>query len=156
MKGKDQIGKALGRVPSGLFVVTTKFEDREDAVLASWVNQCSFEPPAVSIVLATVRPARLLIEASGAFIVNILGEESKALMKHFFQPAADDIFKGLKTKKGHHGIRILSDAVACLECEVTDSAHSGDHVMYIGGITGGKMLKGGNPYIHVRSNGFNY
>ena len=85
MKGKKQIGKALGRVPSGLFVVTAKHDEREDAVLASWVNQCSFEPPTLSIVLATVRPARLLVEASGGFIVNVLGKESKALLKHFFK-----------------------------------------------------------------------
>ncbi|NIQ04128.1 MAG: flavin reductase, partial [Nitrospinaceae bacterium] len=42
MRTKKDIGKALGRVPSGLFVLTAKCEDREDAVLASWVNQCSF------------------------------------------------------------------------------------------------------------------
>ena len=156
MKGKIQIGKALGRVPSGLFVVTAKYEDKEDAVLASWVNQCSFDPPAVSIVLATVRPARLLVEASGAFVINVLREESKGLMKHFLQPDEDDIFKGLKTRKGLHGIRILADAVSCLECELVESSLIGDHVLYIGEVVGGKMLKGGEPYIHVRDNGFNY
>ncbi len=156
MKGKIQIGKALGRVPSGLFVVTAKYEDKEDAVLASWVNQCSFDPPAVSIVLATVRPARLLVEASGAFVVNVLSQESKGLMKHFFQSSKEDVFKGLKTRKGLHGIRILSDAVSCLECELVESSLIGDHVVYIGEVVGGKMLKGGEPYIHVRDNGFNY
>mgnify|MGYP001282976974 CR=1 FL=1 len=98
MKGKKEIGKALGRVPSGLFVVTAKHDEREDAVLASWVNQCSFEPPTLSIVLATVRPARLLVEASGGFIVNVLGKESKTLLKHFFKSPQDDIFKSLKTR----------------------------------------------------------
>jgi len=33
---------------------------------------------------------------------------------------------------------------------------SGDHVLYVGEITGGKTLKGGDPYIHVRDNGFGY
>ena len=47
MKNKKEVGKALGRVASGLYVITAKFEDKEDAVLASWVNQCSFDPPAV-------------------------------------------------------------------------------------------------------------
>ena len=44
MKNKKQVGKALGRVASGLYVVTAKYENKEDAVLASWVNQCSFDP----------------------------------------------------------------------------------------------------------------
>jgi len=156
LKNKIQVGKALGRVASGLFVVTAKCGDQEDAVLASWVNQCSFDPPAVSIVLATVRPARLLVEGSNAFIINVLGKDDNALLKHFSKPPQDDMFKGIKTRRGGHGIRVLSDAVSCLECEVVNSVFSGDHVLYIGEIVGGKVLKGGDPFIHTRTNGFNY
>lgn len=155
MKNKKEVGKALGRVASGLYVVTAKCEEKEDAVLASWVNQCSFDPPAVTIALATLRPVRLLVEASGAFIVNILPEDDTTLLKHFSRPP-EDIFKGVKTKKGLEGIRILSDAVAYLECEVAQAMQSGDHVLYVGEIVGGKTLKGGEPYTHVRDNGFNY
>ena len=149
------MGKALGRVASGLFVVTAKCEDKEDAVLASWVNQCSFDPPAVTIALATLRSARLLVEASEAFIVNVLPKDDMALLKHFSRPP-EDIFKGVKTHKGLEGIRILNDAVAYLECEVVQAMQAGDHVLYVGEIVGGNTLKGGDPYIHVRDNGFNY
>ncbi len=155
MKNKKVVGKSLGKVVSGLYVVTAKCEDKEDAVLASWVNQCSFDPPAVTIALATLRPARLLVEATDAFIVNILPKDDMNLLKHFSRPP-EDIFKGVKTRKGHNGIRILSDAVSYLECEVAHSMQSGDHVLYVGEIVGGKTLKGGDPYVHVRDNGFNY
>jgi flavin reductase (DIM6/NTAB) family NADH-FMN oxidoreductase RutF len=155
VKNKKQVGKALGRIASGLFVVTAKCEDKEDAVLASWVNQCSFDPPAVTIALGTLRAARLLVEGAGAFIVNVLPKDDMTLLKHFSRPP-EDIFKGVKTRKGLEGIRILSDAVSYLECEVVQSMQSGDHVLYVGEIVGGKALKGGDPYIHVRDNGFNY
>lgn len=156
MKNKKQIGKALGRIPSGLFIVTAKFEDKEDAVLASWVNQSSFDPPEVNIALGQLRDARLLVEASQAFIINILGKESNELMKHFFKSHEGSIFDGLKTRKGIEGIRILTDAVSYLECRLVDAVVSGDHVVYFGEVVGGKMLKGGEPRIHVRDNGFNY
>jgi len=155
VKNKKQLGKALGRVASGLFIVTAKCEDKEDAVLASWVNQCSFDPPAVTIALGTLRAARLLLEGSGAFIVNVLPKDDMSLLKHFSRPP-EDIFKGLKTRKGLDGIRILRDAVSYLECEVAQAMQAGDHVLYVGEIVGGKILKGGDPYIHVRDNGFNY
>ena len=155
MKNKKQVGKALGRIASGLFVVTAKCEDKEDAVLASWVNQCSFDPPAVTIALGVMRAARLLVEGSGAFIVNVLPKDDMTLLKHFSRPP-EDIFKGVKTRKGLEGIRILSDAVSYLECEVVQAIQSGDHVLYVGEIVGGKTLKVGDPYIHVRDNGFNY
>ena len=141
MKNKKQVGKALGRIASGLFVVTAKCEDKEDAVLASWVNQCSFDPPAVTIALGVMRAARLLVEGSGAFIVNILPKDDMTLLKHFSRPP-EDIFKGVKTRKGLEGIRILSDAVSYLECEVVQAIQSGDHVLYVGEIVGGKTLKG--------------
>lgn len=149
------MGKALGRIASGLFVVTAKCEDKEDAVLASWVNQCAFDPPAVTIALATLRQARLLVEGAGAFIVNVLPKDDMALLKYFSRPP-EDIFKGVMTRKGLEDIRILIDAVAYLECEVVQSMQAGDHVLYVGEIVGGKTLKGGDPYIHVRDNGFNY
>ena len=155
MKNKKQVGKALGRIASGLFVVTAKCEDKEDAVLASWVNQCAFDPPAVTIALATLRQARLLVEGAGAFIVNVLPKDDMALLKYFSRPP-EDIFKGVMTRKGLEDIRILIDAVAYLECEVVQSMQAGDHVVYVGEIVGGKTLKGGDPYIHVRDNGFNY
>tara|TARA_B100001123_G_scaffold92972_1_gene107009 strand:+ start:1056 stop:1523 length:468 start_codon:yes stop_codon:yes gene_type:complete len=155
VKNKKQVGKALGRVASGLYVVTTKFEDKEDAVLASWVNQCSFDPPAVTIALGTLRSARLLVETSNSFIVNILPKDDMSLLKHFSRPP-ENIFKGIKTRKGLDGIRVLSEAVSYLECEVVHSVNAGDHILYVGEIIGGKTLKGGDPYIHVRDNGFNY
>jgi len=155
VKNKKQVGKALGRIASGLFVVTAKCEDKEDAVLASWVNQCSFDPPAVTIALGVMRAARLLVEGSGAFIVNVLPKDDMTLLKHFSRPP-EDIFKGVKTRKGLEGIRILSDAVSYLECEVVQAIQSGDHVLYVGEIVGGKTLKEGDPYTHVRDNGFNY
>ena len=155
MKNKKQVGKALGRIASGLFVVTAKCEDKEDAVLASWVYQCAFDPPAVTIALATLRQARLLVEGAGAFIVNVLPKDDMTLLKYFSRPP-EDIFKGVMTRKGLEDIRILIDAVAYLECEVVQSMQAGDHVLYVGEIVGGKTLKGGDPYIHVRDNGFNY
>jgi flavin reductase (DIM6/NTAB) family NADH-FMN oxidoreductase RutF len=158
LKNKKEVGKALGRVPSGLFVVTAKHKDTEDAVLASWVNQCSFDPPALTVVLGMARPARLLVEASQAFIVNVLGKDSNELMKHFFKAPVPgvSVFDGLKVSKGFHNIKVLSDAVAYVECELREQTAFGDHVIYVGEIVSGKVLKGGDPYFHVRDNGFNY
>ena len=42
---------ALGRVPSGLFILTARHGHRETGMLASWVQQCSFDPPQLSLCL---------------------------------------------------------------------------------------------------------
>ena len=58
--------------------------------------------------------------------------------------------------KGFHDIKILNDAVAYVECELREQTAFGDHLVYVGEIVSGKMLQGGDPYFHIRDNGFNY
>ncbi len=157
-ENNEQLGKALGKVASGLFIVTTKYKDSEDGVLASWVNQCAFDPPALTMVLAKNRSARLLVESSGAFIVNVLNKDANDLLKRFSkapEPGAS-IFEGLEIDSGIQGIAILKKAVSYLECEVIGQNPVGDHVVYFGKIVGGKLLEGGDPYTHVRNSGFRY
>ena len=145
-------------MPSGLFIVTAKNGDQEDAVLASWVSQCSFKPPAVTIVLAQNRSARSLIEASGAYIVNVVNSDTEGLLKTFCKGSPDaSVLNGLAVKKGFKGIAILEDAVSYLECKVINHVAVGDHVIYIGEIVGGDILnENEKPYIHTRSSGFSY
>ena len=155
----DGIGKALGRVTSGLYILTSHYQDRDDAVLVSWVNQCSFDPPTISVVLSKTRTARLLVEASSAFVLNVIGnEDPKGLLKRFSKPAppGSSIFDGVETKLGYQGITILNAAVSFLECELISQTPVEDHIIYIGKIVGGDILQGGEPYVHVRTSGFNY
>ena len=49
---RNTVGKALGRVPSGVFVLTASDTDhRRYAMLASWVQQAAFDPPAVCLAI---------------------------------------------------------------------------------------------------------
>lgn len=151
------IGMAIGKMPSGLYVLTVKHEEREDATLVSWVNQCAFSPPAVSIVIAKVRPTRLLLEASGFFILNVLGKAPNSLLKHFLKPKpGQSIFAGVNVRKGMKEINILTDSIAYMECKIINQVTTGDHVVYIAEIVGGRILKGGDPHTHVRASGYNY
>ena len=154
----EQVGKAMGRVPSGLYIMTAHHENRDDAVLVSWVNQCSFDAPTLSVVLSKTRAARLLVEASNAFILNVLGKEDFDLLKRFSKPpaSAEALFEGLETRVGHGGCAVLSQAVSYLECELIAQTPVEDHVVYFGKVVGGDMLKGGDPYVHIRNSGFSY
>ncbi|MFQ5673573.1 MAG: flavin reductase family protein [Nitrospinales bacterium] len=158
MNDLEKSGKALGRLASGLFILTARFGDREDAILVSWVNQCSFEPLTVSVALAKSRPARLLVEASNSFSLNILGTDSNGLLKRFSKPpaAGTDVFEGLDIRRGALGLAVLNDAVSHLECEVIQQVPVGDHVLYVGKVVDGDLLQGGEPYVHVRNSGLTY
>ena len=155
--GMEEIGKALGRVPSGLFILTAHHEGRDEAVLVSWVNQCSFEPPTISVVLQQDRPARQVVESSKAFTLNVLGKEDFDLLKRFSKaPETDSVFEGLEIRRGHGNAAILIDTVSYMECEFLQSVPVEDHFFYVGKIIGGDMLKGGDPYVHIRKSGLSY
>jgi hypothetical protein len=52
---------ALGRIPSGLFVISWQEAGADRTMLASWVMQAGFAPPVVSVAVA---PSRDLLVAS--------------------------------------------------------------------------------------------
>ena len=49
--------------------------DAETGVLASWVQQCSFEPPQLSLCLRRGRDLNAWLEVGAAFAVNILEDD---------------------------------------------------------------------------------
>lgn len=156
----DNIGAALGRIPSGLFIVTACYEDRREGMLASWLQQASFEPPMVTLALKKNRGLRLLIESAEHFAVTILGQDDGDLMKPFFKPPGpdEDSFAGLNIEECEFaaGAPVLLDAHAWLACELVESLTAGDNVLYLAEVVGGKQLKKDTPKTHVRTSGFKY
>ena len=73
------MGKVLGRIPSGVFVLTVKSEGRATAMLASWVQQVGFTPPAICVALGKGRSVAEMIRASDAFALSIIAKDDTAL-----------------------------------------------------------------------------
>src|SRR5947209_14083537 len=91
------LAQALGRVPSGLYILTVRSGERATGLLASWVQQAGFDPPMVTVAVATRRYVAEWIGETGAFTLNQLAAGSKPLIRHFgrgFDPDAP-AFEGL-------------------------------------------------------------
>jgi hypothetical protein len=56
------IAKALGKLSSGLYVVTAAHADVRSAMIASWVAQASFEPLGLTIAVAKDRAIESLMQ----------------------------------------------------------------------------------------------
>ncbi len=150
---------ALGRIPSGLFVLTARHGDRETGMLASWVQQCSFDPPQVSVA---VRKGRYLLDwltADAAFAVNVLAEGQKSLVAHFgkgFDPG-EPAFDGLEVRRDATAAPVLTAAHAYLDCRVAGRSDAGgDHVIVFGRVVGGAVQHDARPATHVRRSGTHY
>lgn len=136
--------KALGRISSGLYIITAQKGDLTGAMLASWVMQASFKPLGFTIAVAKDRAIESLMQVGDRFVLNVLEEGNHAgLMKHFlkrFAPGADR-FAGVKTYAAENGSPILADALAYLECEVTSRMEQSDHWVVYSTVNAGRVSK---------------
>ncbi len=155
---KDGIGAAIGRIPSGVFIVTAADDELSTALLASWVQQVAFEPPLIAVAVKEGRPIRALIESSNAFVVNVLAEGQNSILGHFaagFGPD-EDAFDGIATSKTAGGAAILTDALAHIDCKLHSSMQISDHILFVGEAVGGELQGEDPPYVHLRKSGFSY
>src|SRR3954465_4436249 len=100
---------ALGRVPSGLFVLTARQGERETAMLASWVQQCSFDPPQVSVAVRRDRYIHGLLMDGAAFPLNIVPIHATEFLKHFGKgfEVGEPPFEGFAVERTAAGVAVL-------------------------------------------------
>ncbi len=152
------IGEALGRVPSGLFIVSTVDEHGAAmGFLASFVQQVSFTPPTVAIAVSGERGHLEAIRASKRFAVSVLGEDDKGLMKPFFKKPEDGSpFDDVESHAPSGSVPVLDDALAWLDCRWAGEHNAGDHVVVFGVVESASKTKEGEPLTHTRKNGLKY
>ena len=97
---------ALGRISSGLYIITAKKGEVTGAMLASWVAQASFQPLGFTVSVAKDRAIESLMQVGDQFVLNVLEEGNYApLMKHFLKrfPPGSDRFAGIRTRPAENG-----------------------------------------------------
>lgn len=150
---------ALGRVPSGLFILTVRRGDRATGMLTSWVQQAGFAPPMLTVALRHDRYVVDWIADAGRFTLNQVRAGQKRLIQHFARGFAPDApaFEGLALRPDARGGPVLADALSFLDAEVADALAGGDHRIFLARVVAGALLvPGAEPMLHVRHNGSHY
>ncbi|MCA9289078.1 MAG: flavin reductase [Phycisphaerales bacterium] len=158
MADAPEWARALGRVPSGLFIVTAGTADDATGFLASWVQQVGLEPASLSVAIKQGRHVGRLIRDHGTFCVSILDSESKDLLGHFargFAPG-DPAFVGIDTATTDCGVPFLTGALAHRVCRFVDAVDWADHSIVCGEVVGGRPHREGDPIVHLRKHGQTY
>ena len=154
---KQQMFAALGRVASGLYILTVQRGDQETGVLTSWVQQCSFDPPQVTIALKQGREINGWLTDGATFVLNVLdssqtdaggenGKISYMLMVNLLgnqRPELDRICDEQKEPvEQHNAIGITRSPV--LNVLYVEDNHERDEVEY-----GGPEAEVADPYAFV-------
>ncbi|MDR3639439.1 MAG: flavin reductase family protein [Isosphaeraceae bacterium] len=156
----NPLAQALGRIPSGLYILTVRSGEKATGLLASWVQQAGFEPPMITIAVQRDRFVGDWIAESGRFTLNQIAIGGKGLIRHFSRGFSPDepAFEGLEVLPDRaQGGPVLEAAMAYLDAELAGEIVSGDHRIILARVVGGDVLSAeAEPLKHVRSNGFHY
>ncbi|NIL97437.1 MAG: hypothetical protein GTO53_07440 [Planctomycetales bacterium] len=149
----------LGRVPSGIFILTASHQGQETGLLASWVMQAGFDPPMISLAVRHGRYVADWLAEGAPFALNVVAEHQKPILSHFgrgFEPGAP-AFEGLEVRHDARGVPILmTGTLGHVACEPRGHIDSGDHRIFLGEVTGGDLSHDLPPMLHVRKSGAHY
>ncbi|QLE55328.1 diflavin flavoprotein [Nostoc sp. TCL26-01] len=137
----DRTEQAVGRIIGSLCVVTTLDQDTHKGILTSWISQATFNPPGIMIAVAKEQNADLMRHPGDKFVLNIL-KEGRNLRRYFSRQSTlgDNPFSHLETKTADNGCLILNEALAYLECTVTNQLECGDRWLIYAVVDQGEVL----------------
>ena len=159
---KDTLAAILGRVPSGVFILTAKNDaGLETGMLASWVQQASFEPPMITVAINQKRYLHDWLKNEPHVVLNLLGEPQKQLLKHFGNGfgLGEPAFEGQEIERHVDGLPILKQALGYLVGKAVSQFDAGDHIVYLMQVMSGShihSLVNHKPMIHIRNSGSHY
>lgn len=139
----------LGCFATGVTVVTTLGDDGAPlGLVVNSFSSVSLDPPLVLWSIGLESPSRPAFIRHPGFAINIMGADAKEKTMQFARPS-ENKFAGIDWEPGQHGVPVLADAIATLECETHKRIECGDHEILIG-----KVLQidrnEGNPLLFHR------
>lgn len=127
----ERFRHVVGHLASGVTVLTTTYGGRTFGMTASSVTSLSLDPPMMLACVNNAVPTASAVARAGKYVINVLGEGQGELAQQFAAPSRDK-FRNVRIHKGKLGVPVLSDALAHLECEVTEQFGGGTHSVFIG------------------------
>ena len=155
---KEALGQAIGRLSSGVYIMTLQANGENHGMLATWIIQAAFEPPMLTVAVQRKRDILPFMQTGTKICVNALSKKNMDIFKAFAKPFQEglDRFDGLKVLDRETSAPVFAEALSYLDCTVKSQMDAEDHVVFLCEISGGEFLNNEEPMLHTRKNGFQY
>jgi flavin reductase (DIM6/NTAB) family NADH-FMN oxidoreductase RutF len=150
---------ALRAINYGLYVLTAIDGDQVGAAGVNWLTQTSFDPPLIAAAVKADNDSHAIIDKTGAFAVNVLGEDQLDIGKAFFRTTTveGDTLNGYRFEPGPEtGAPLLVDLPYWFEARVTDAIKRGDHTVFVAEVVNAGVRDDTITPLLLRSTGMNY
>jgi len=154
--------RVLWTMPSGLYVVGSRSGDRRNAMTLNWATQVSFAPKLIAIGVEDEALTHQMISEGQAFSLCLIDREDRAIVRKFVKPVAVDPGAGTMNGFPFHdapvtGVPVLDQAVAWMDCRVTQTVPCGNHSLFIGEVVDcGFQRPEDTPVLRMEDTRMNY
>lgn len=145
--------KTLYKISYGLYVVSSKKDEKFNGQIANTVFQITAEPPVIAVSINKKNLTYEFIQKSKVFTVSILSKETPMrFIGHFgFKSGRElDKFKDLNYKVGMSGAPfILENTIGYIEAELIGNNDVGTHTIFIGKVIDAQIIKDDEPMTYA-------
>jgi flavin reductase (DIM6/NTAB) family NADH-FMN oxidoreductase RutF len=148
----DEFKQSLQRWASGVTVVTTKAEGKEEqGMTVTSFASVSLDPPQILVCLNDAAETGEGIQESGYFAVNILSSEQESVSNNFAGGnSMQERFNATPWSSGVTGAPVLDETLASLECKMINQMRAGTHWIVVGEVQN-VICRSGNPLLYFRA-----
>lgn len=147
----EEFRRALSHFASGVTVVTTVDDSGKPfGLTVSSFCSVSLEPPLVLVCIDKSTRCHHAFRESRRYIVNFLNEGQQEVSERF-ATQLEDKFEGMDYSSSPEGLPVLADAVAVLECRLTEAYEGGDHTIFVAEVERA-FVNGGKPLLYYGGN----
>ena len=115
-------------------------------MIASWLTQCSHEPPRLALAIRKNRLSHAQILETKKLCVNVLPRSFAGSIKKFKITEWKSKFDMVSHSLSPGGLPVVDECIGYLECEVEQYLDAGDHTLFIVHIiTAGMVNPGKSP-----------
>lgn len=138
--------EALHKLGYGLYVVTSRKDDKFNGQIANTVFQITSEPPTIAVSINRDNLTWEYITASRVLAVSVLCQETPlSFIGHFgFKSGRNiDKLKDIRYRIGETGAPIVLDnSVSCFEARVINQLDVGTHTIFVAKVVGAEVISG--------------
>ena len=133
--GDETFRKSMRLLAGGVTIVTSAFEGKRSGLTATAVCSLALAPPRILASINVTGNTFQIVERSRCMSVNLLAKDQEQLAERFAAKRAaveEDRFVYGEWKERVTGAPVLADALAALDCRVTDIIPLDTHAILIG------------------------
>ena len=131
----DTFRKSMRLLAGGVTIVTSAFEGKRSGLTATAVCSLALAPPRILVSINVQGNTYQIVERSRCMSVNLLAKDHEHLAERFAARRAaldEDRFVYGEWRERMTGAPVLADALAALDCRVTNIIPLDTHAILIG------------------------